>query len=193
MTEEIWKICPIAPEYMVSNMGRVKWAENDRWASIFTISGYPAVNRSKIYTDTPNQQKVFVHRLIAFTFVDGYEEGYVVNHIDCDKTNNRADNLEWVSSRENIINGYNPRRKYDQDFVDKLYDDMRFKGLTYKALGKKYDVADCYIGKLLYNKVHTKDQPIILKLYQDKLYSIPELSSIYRVDKSVIENIVLKL
>lgn len=42
-----------------------------------------------------------VHRLVAQVFVKGQASGLVVNHIDGDKANNRADNLEWVTIQEN--------------------------------------------------------------------------------------------
>ena len=46
-----------------------------------------------------------VHRLIALTFVknDKPEERFDVNHIDFNKHNNNAENLEWVSTLENNI------------------------------------------------------------------------------------------
>lgn len=43
-----------------------------------------------------------VHRLVASAFVEGYEEGKVVNHIDCNPSNNRASNLEWLTQAENL-------------------------------------------------------------------------------------------
>lgn len=43
-----------------------------------------------------------VHRLVASAFVEGYEEGKVVNHIDCNPSNNRASNLEWLTIKENL-------------------------------------------------------------------------------------------
>lgn len=47
-----------------------------------------------------------VHRLVAKHFVDGYFEGAVVNHIDGNNRNNRADNLEWTTVRDNIYCSY---------------------------------------------------------------------------------------
>ena len=43
----------------------------------------------------------FVHRLVALAFVPGWREGLEVNHKNGDKTDNRADNLEWVTHSEN--------------------------------------------------------------------------------------------
>jgi hypothetical protein len=46
-----------------------------------------------------------VHRLVAKAFVSGYDEGLQVNHIDENKQNNRYDNLEWVTSKQNNNHG----------------------------------------------------------------------------------------
>lgn len=45
--------------------------------------------------------RIGTHRLVALTFVPGFQEGFVVNHINGIKTDNRAENLEWVTLAQN--------------------------------------------------------------------------------------------
>lgn len=47
------------------------------------------------------RRRFLAHRLVARAFVPGYEEALSVNHINGAKTDNRPDNLEWVTLAEN--------------------------------------------------------------------------------------------
>lgn len=53
------------------------------------------------YMAGKNQKRVYVHRLIAMTFVPNPDRLPEVNHIDGDTRNNAVDNLEWVTRKEN--------------------------------------------------------------------------------------------
>jgi len=44
---------------------------------------------------------IFAHRIVALVFI-GPDKGLQINHIDGDKLNNRVENLEYVTCRENI-------------------------------------------------------------------------------------------
>lgn len=47
-----------------------------------------------------------VHRLVAKAFVPGWIYGRQINHKNGIKSDNRAENLEWVTSRENVLHSW---------------------------------------------------------------------------------------
>lgn len=98
MKKEIWKSIPNWPEYEISNYGRVYSHSTNRIKSLDeNTTGYYRIT----FYRNKKQKRYFVHRLVAMLFVKGYFEGSVVNHIDGNKHNNYAGNLEWVSQSEN--------------------------------------------------------------------------------------------
>ena len=52
------------------------------------------------------RKMVYVHRIVAETFLDADEKRNYVNHIDGNRLNNRVDNLEWVTASENEYHSY---------------------------------------------------------------------------------------
>ena len=118
MSEEIWKdiyfiengtIWDYRGLYKVSNEGRVKSLEKidksghlrqEKIMNNINSNGYKRIGLRK-----NNKQKYFsIHRLVAHMFLDGYFDGAEVDHIDTDPSNNRVDNLRWVTRKENQNN-----------------------------------------------------------------------------------------
>ena len=99
--EELWREWPRDPRIMVSNMGYVvscKRGEPYPLKVYYNNSGYQMVNVSR-----PPQ---YVHRLVAETWIPNPNHHEQVNHINGDKTDNRVENLEWVTHSENMRHAY---------------------------------------------------------------------------------------
>lgn len=88
---------------MVSNLGNVKSIRFRGHSGEHQMSitrhhtGYMVVSLGK-----PHRKQFRVHVLVATAFIENKNGKLVVNHIDGDKSNNRVDNLEWVTSKENV-------------------------------------------------------------------------------------------
>lgn len=89
--------------YEVSNDGRVRRLTEKKPTMLNT--GYLYVG---LY-DKPRKEMKSVHRIVAETFIPNPDGKTEVNHINGDKTDNRIENLEWVTPKENtnhaIANG----------------------------------------------------------------------------------------
>lgn len=69
-------------------------------------------------TNNGKRKSYHVHRLVARTFLDNYDENLQVNHINGIKNDNRIDNLEMVTLQQNIEHsikaGLKPKLKRDK-------------------------------------------------------------------------------
>lgn len=105
---EVWKdLEGYEGYYKVSTEGRVSGWKGNILKPQPRRHGYLAV---WLYKDGGKKQ-VSVHRLVAMTFIpnpDGLPE---VNHLDEDKTNNKASNLAWCDHRFNTNYGTAQQRR----------------------------------------------------------------------------------
>ena len=100
---EIWKdIKGYEGLYEISDSGRIRNSRGKILKQSIGTSGYYTTH---LYNHT-KRQTVMAHRLVAKTFVPNPENKREVNHINGNKTDNRAQNLEWVTPRENITHSY---------------------------------------------------------------------------------------
>lgn len=89
---EEWK--PInETKYLISSLGRILNTNNDFELTINKSGRYGRISI--------NGESYSVHRLVAEAFISNPEHKPQVNHINGLKYDNRVENLEWVTSREN--------------------------------------------------------------------------------------------
>jgi len=85
-------------KYRVDREGNVYGQKGNVLNAVCNGTGYYRVS---LYTDKVQHTK-YVHRLVAEAYVPNPDNLPVVNHIDRDTANNRADNLEWCTQQKNV-------------------------------------------------------------------------------------------
>lgn len=116
MQSEIWKDVPgYSGLYQVSNLGRVKSIERvDANKHLVRERILKQSNRGNGYNVVvlySKGHKMFaVHRLVALAFIPNLDGLPQVNHKNENKTDNRVENLEWCTARQNANYGTNRAR-----------------------------------------------------------------------------------
>jgi hypothetical protein len=88
-------------EYLISNFGRV-WSNHSRKVlKNKCVHGYEYVS----LCSQGFRQERRIHRLVAEAFIPNPDEKPTVNHINEDKSDNRVQNLEWATTKEQNAHG----------------------------------------------------------------------------------------
>lgn len=149
--------------YKVSNLGRVKSLKynKERFLKQEKSKGYKRVSLSK----NNEVQRYLVHRLVANYFIINAHDKKCVNHINGDKLNNYANNLEWCTHSENERHSYdvlgkiNQNRKLTKQAIKDIKENC-IKGVNHL---KKGNVSEFMIK-------YNVDRTTILNVYNKKYY-----------------------
>lgn len=98
--EEVWKSIDGYENYQVSNHGRLKGPRCDNIRPFFAKGGYAIVSLCRGGCIS----KKLLHRLVAQAFVDNPDNHDTVDHINRIRTDNRSENLRWVTVSDNNLN-----------------------------------------------------------------------------------------
>ena len=121
------------------------------------IAPYPSRNG---YLEVASMQngkriKMLLHRLVGMAFVPGYVPELTINHINGRKTDNRVENLEWVSLAKNT------QHEWETGLVD-----LRGEGQPGSKLTTKRVV---YIRKLLAQGISAHTLAIVAGVSQSTI------------------------
>ena len=129
---EIWKDIPgFEGRYYISNMGRVK-SVRPGWG-VYIMKQYDTGGYYTIQLGN-TQKRYYVHRLVAEAFVPNPDNKPQVNHINEDKHDNRAENLNWMTRSENC--NWGTRNQRIRDFMSNHPEEYS-KG-SEKRIGQKH-------------------------------------------------------
>jgi hypothetical protein len=102
---EVWRQVQGWP-YEVSDMGRVRRSDTKRvmrGGSINIDCGRDGSRyRMVLLSDAPRTWNVRVHKLVMRAFVGPRPPGYHIDHLNCNRADNRLANLRYIPARENL-------------------------------------------------------------------------------------------
>lgn len=140
---EVWKpIKDTNNRYFVSNLGNVK----SKYKTLTKFVNHYYYNVT-IHYEVGVQKKVLVHRLVAEAFVPNPFNKSQVNHIDGNKLNNNADNLEWATPKENQQHRISVLGKGSAGSQNAMFGKSGDKGPKFKDYILQIDKTGNVVGK----------------------------------------------
>ena len=167
---EIWKdIKGYEGKYQVSSIGRVQSLDR----IIIGKNGGKYFHNGKVLspeTDKDGYKRLSlckkhktVHRLVAEAFIDNPLNKKEVNHKNCIKSDNRIENLEWSTRKENLQHSYDNglKRQGENSGASKLkeadikYIRENYPKLSQQKLANMFNVTRPCIGYIIRNQTWT--------------------------------------
>ena len=155
--EEEWRdVLGFEELYQVSNFGNVRTVKNGEaeMSQQENRNGYMTVHlRNKGV-----ERRAMVHRLVAEAFIPNPDELRDVNHKNGDKSDNRLENIEWVSHSDNMTHSFRELGKnvrhivqldLDNNFIERWNSIIEASEATGVC---RTDIGECCMG----NRKHTK-------------------------------------
>lgn len=155
--KEEWKVVSDFPNYEVSNLGNVRNRKTGVTRKLVTHPlGYTQLTLRK----DGKQHCAKVHRLVAMAFI-GHAPKHLpeINHINGDKSDNRANNLEWSNRSLNVKHAWghglipsikgsrNPGATIDEQTAIRIIE-LRRDGIKGVAIAEMFHVSPSLVYKI---------------------------------------------
>ena len=175
---EEWRwVVGLEGKYKVSNLGRVRsYIKGGRIKSPNkTKCGYLVVN---LFYDCGLHGKL-VHRLVAEAFIPNPENKRTVNHKNGNKEDNRVENLEWMTTSENVKHAFETGlkkntekqlakvcmwKKYTPEMIEEMKRLWQERKMSQHAIARKFNADPSHVCRIVNGLSRTRDD--FVKHYQ---------------------------
>lgn len=170
----------ILTNYYCDNEGNIYSLKNNKMLKPSkTLKGYHKVT---IYLTPNNSKPVTVHKIIATTWCGGWHKGLDIDHINGIKTDNRAENLEWVTRSVNIKRAFDndlkhavrgdkhPVTVYSDSLVDKACSLIKYDNYTIKEASEETGIPYYYLCDMI--KYHIRKDIIDKYNFGEEIYCV---------------------
>ena len=149
MDIEIWRnLVGYELFYEISNLGRIRGTRKNKIMTPYLdVRGYSNIN----LFNGGDIKHYKVHRLVALTFIENPLNKKYINHINSNRCDNRAINLEWCTVKENnrLSKNIDHINKFNMININDMYN-LYQDGKSIQDIGKQYNVGKHVIQVLLY-------------------------------------------
>lgn len=147
--------------YEISNMGRVRTHKKNRRSEFLSNKRLNADGYVHVALRKDGKAKEFrVNRLVAFHFIgEPKDKNMTVNHINGIKTDDRVENLEWSTLKQQMRHAYDNNLKKPirgmravdektKEQIKQLYQKGKH-GRSAKALGERFGISATTVERIV--------------------------------------------
>lgn len=195
METTIWKQMRYPfTRYSISNAGQIRDDKTGKIKKTYPTGGN---ENSRYYTvsiyneDFKRYTFVYLHREVAKYFLPEAPPQHIIHHIDCNPENNSADNLRWVTKRENTElrrKGISRKVKIDKALSFSIFI-LAKRGAPVPRLAEAFDLMYFTVYKIS-NYVAENNQ--MYQMFGDQVKVTREILNKHIVNSEVFEKEIAK-